>query len=139
MENKRKVSILAPYFFEEDKMFVFLQKRADDCLRSPGIFGFFGGGLENNETSEEALKREIKEELDYDVKDYTYFNQYEGGAIKNIFFTEVNRDFENQVIILEGDYGKWFSIEEIPNIKISESDKNILKDLYNYLKDNKKI
>ena len=35
--------------------------------RLPNYFGFWGGGTENNETPEEALLREIKEELVLDL------------------------------------------------------------------------
>jgi len=35
-------------------------------------WSFWGGGLNLNETKEDAAKREIKEELDYDLKDFKH-------------------------------------------------------------------
>jgi len=43
MENKRKISALAPYKSENGLIFIFLQKRSKEQKES-GLFGFFGGG-----------------------------------------------------------------------------------------------
>lgn len=64
-QPKRLVSILIPYRRNADKFLVFLQKRSKDAKRLPGFFGFFGGGAKNNENPEEALQREIMEELNF--------------------------------------------------------------------------
>lgn len=77
MSNKRKVSLLIPYQTRRGKVFVFLQKRAKDAKRLPDYFGFFGGGIENNESSEEALKREILEELDFVPEKYRLLRFYD--------------------------------------------------------------
>lgn len=42
---------------------ILLQHRSDDAFRFPGMHGMFGGGLEPGETPEEALVREVREEL----------------------------------------------------------------------------
>ena len=45
-----------------------LQHRTDDAPRNPGFWSIFGGGIEEGESPFEAVIREIKEELDYDLK-----------------------------------------------------------------------
>ena len=81
------------------------------------MFGFFGGGIEEFETPEEALLRESKEELDFVPKNFSLFKKYDLPA--TTYFTEaelylftlpVGGDFEKKINIQsEGQYGKWFS------------------------------
>ena len=47
---------------------ILLQHRTDDAFRLPGYWAFFGGGIEEGENPTEALKREIREELSYEVQ-----------------------------------------------------------------------
>lgn len=75
-ENKRKISALAPYKIENNEVFIYLQKRAKNAKIAPGLFGFFGGGREGDETKEEALLREIEE----------------GFAFKNVGLNTANRN-----------------------------------------------
>jgi 8-oxo-dGTP pyrophosphatase MutT (NUDIX family) len=135
MPNKRKVSLLIPYHIRQGKIFVFLQKRAKDAKRLPDYFGLFGGGIENNESSEEALKREILEELDFVPEEYKFFRFYdfEQGA-KYVYILKVSDNFEKNIKILEGEYGKFFSEEDVlRESKLIDEDKVVLKDLYELL------
>lgn len=135
MDNKRKISILIPYAIKDGNVLVFLQRRDKDAKRLPDYFGFFGGGAENDETPEETIHREIKEELDFTSTEFKYFKKYEfEGSIKDVFTLEVGNDFESTVTILEGQYGKWFSKEDIANEpKLIEDDKLVLREFYESL------
>ena len=137
MENKdkRKVSAIAPYKIEGGKVFIFLQKRDKDTKRDPGLFGFFGGGRENNETPEETLLREVKEELDFVPDNVNYFGKYIlPKTIINIFTTKVDTNFENEIKILEGEYGKWFAENDFENEEdFISGDLKILEELYKKL------
>jgi len=42
----------------------------------PDHWGLFGGGVEPGETAEEALKRELWEELAFEVRDPVYFTEF---------------------------------------------------------------
>lgn len=130
--NKRKISSLIPYKIKNEEILVYLQKRSKDMEKLPNFFGFWGGGAENNENPEEALQREIKEELDFIPNDYRHFGVYEfEGSIKNFFVIKVDDAFENSITVLEGDYGKWFNEEEVAKEqKLIEKDKIVLRDFY---------
>jgi len=132
--KKRKVSVIAPYKIENETVLIFFQKRSDNAKRYPGLFGFFGGGAEENETPRETLLRETKEELDYVPDNLYYFGKYEMPiTIVEVFTTKVGNDFEKKIKILEGDYGIWFSKEDFENNRnLITGDLKILEDLYQY-------
>ena len=134
MENekhKRITAHLIPYKIEEGKFFFFLQKRSNDDMRHPGWFTIFGGGVEEGENREQAMLREIKEELDFVPIKYFYLGKYEDNhSVSDCYATEVGDSFEGNIKIGEGDYGKFFSEEDIKNEnKLSENNKKILNDL----------
>ncbi len=102
----------------------------------PHHWDLFGGHIEEGETPEEALIREVKEELDYDLKEYEFFKKYEcfkGDAypnIKYVFIAKVDKPIE-ELKLQEGEKLQFFSRQEIPNVKISNILKNIVMDYIN--------
>jgi len=75
--EKMKTRRVAVVIFYNDKNQILLQDRTG--YRRPGEnYGFFGGGIENDETPEEALVREIKEELDYEISDFKFLGVFSG-------------------------------------------------------------
>ena len=141
VKTKRETALLIPYKIVNGTIFVFLQKRNKDSKILPDHFSFFGGKLEPGEGKEEALKREIQEELNFELKEYSFLNTYdsfEGGSIiLNVHFTKVSDDFDETVTVSEGQYGKFLSEDEVANEKmIIDHDKIILNDLFNLLKKN---
>jgi 8-oxo-dGTP pyrophosphatase MutT (NUDIX family) len=131
-ENKRKISSLAPYKIENGSVFIFLQKRDKNASRHPGFFGFFGGGADDNETPEETLLREIKEELDFIPDNFNHFGRYDlPEIIMDLFITKVGNDFESKIKILEGEYGRWFNEENFEKERqFITGDLRILEELY---------
>lgn len=133
---KRLVSALIPYRREGEKLLVFLQRRSKDAKRSPDWFGFFGGGIENGETPEEALEREILEELCFEPIGYKYLNVYETpNSVNSVYYLEVGNDFEKRIEVREGQYGKFFTETEVLNEpKFRDHNKTILRELFNKLR-----
>ncbi len=133
MENKRQNSILVPYKIQNGGVVVYLQKRSKDAKRLPDYFGFFGGGIEEGESPEKALLREIKEEmgLDLNLESVRLFNRYEFiKSIKYTYLFEPSENWEDSVIIGEGEYGQWFTVEDaLSKHNIILEDKVILNDL----------
>src|ERR1700687_5365972 len=69
----REVAIL---ILHDDVGRILLQHRTDDAPIFPGHWAFFGGGLEEGETPEVALRREILEELGYKLGRARYFTEH---------------------------------------------------------------
>jgi 8-oxo-dGTP diphosphatase len=96
----------------------------------PDHWDLIGGHVEEGETPEEALVREVKEELDIDLKEYAFYKKYEcltGDAyenIKYIYTGKINLSIE-EITLLEGIRPQYFSREEIPHVKFA----NILKSI----------
>lgn len=103
----------------------------------PDHWDLIGGHVEEGETPEEALIREVKEELNIDIKDYSFFRAYEcltGDAyenIKYIYTGKINIPIE-EVTLLEGERPQYFSREEIPDVKFANIIKSIVMDYISY-------
>jgi 8-oxo-dGTP pyrophosphatase MutT (NUDIX family) len=116
-EDKRLVAAFVPYYRDGKEYRFFLQKRTADAPTNPGMFGMFGGGVEEGETPEEAFFREVEEELVYKPQKSSYFSRYENAhRIFHVFIEEVESDFESKVDVLEGDYGRFLSISEVSKL-----------------------
>lgn len=76
----------------------YLMQRRDDIqgIFYPGYWGFFGGAIEPGESAEEALVREVREELAFEVRDMRYFTkvvfdfEFAGIGMLDRFFFEVD-------------------------------------------------
>jgi len=142
--EKRRVSELIPFYRENGTIFIFFQKRSADAPRMPGMFGFFGGGAEENESPEETLVREINEELGImlNVSEYDFFGKYEFRTwIAFIFFMRVSKEFADSVTVFEGESGVWFSEDDIAREeKFIDEDRIMLKDFFQHIRsDNSQI
>ena len=103
----------------------------------PNHWDLIGGHVEEGETPEEALVREVKEELDIDLKEYSFFKIYEclnGDAYENtkyIYTGKINIPIE-EITLLEGERPQYFTREEIPDVKFANIMKSIVLDYINY-------
>jgi hypothetical protein len=83
--------------------------------------------------------REVKEELDLDLKEYAFYRKYEcltGDAyenIKYIYTGKLNIPIE-KITLLEGVRPQYFSRDEIPNVKFANILRSIVLD---YIEDHK--
>ncbi|OGZ72268.1 MAG: hypothetical protein A2908_03960 [Candidatus Staskawiczbacteria bacterium RIFCSPLOWO2_01_FULL_38_12b] len=136
MEKKRNVSVLIPCRIQNKQVFVYLQKREKNRKVLPDHFGFFGGKIEERETPAQALEREIQEEMCFVPKGCEFLSKYDFiDWSSNVYFLEVNDNFEKEVKIMEGEYGKFFSEKEaLSEPMLTDDNKDILRDLYVFLK-----
>jgi 8-oxo-dGTP diphosphatase len=117
---------------DKDEFLLYLRDNKPD-IPFPDHWDLIGGHMEEGETPEEALVREVKEELDIDLKDYVFYKKYEcltGDAyenIKYIYYGRINLPIE-EITLLEGVYPKYFTREEIPSVKFANILKSIVMD-----------
>ena len=125
---------IAAIILENDKgeILLYLRDNKPD-IPFPNYWDLIGGHVEEGETPEEALLREVKEELDIDLTDYTFYKKYEcltGDAyenIKYIYSGKINLPIE-EVTLLEGVRPQYFSKAEIPNVRFANILKSIVMD-----------
>lgn len=73
MSNNRRVSNI---ILRDKEGRILLQHRTDDARLFPGLWGYFGGHIEEGETPEEAVKRETQEELGLTIDTFTYIKKF---------------------------------------------------------------
>jgi len=93
-----------------------LQLRADSPkINHPNTWGLFGGNIEEGETPIEAIIREIKEELELELKEESIEKVNEFISEKRdifIFKTTLEKNL-SEIKLNEGQDMKLFSLEEI--------------------------
>lgn len=109
---------------------VFVTKRSNDKKFSPGKWETVGGNVEVGETLEEALKREIREEINTEIKNFYYFKDYQWN--ERIFKTFVV-ELEKEPIPNKEDFEDWgwFSKEEVEKMDFAINCKERIIDYYN--------
>lgn len=98
-------------------------------------WSFFGGSVEKGETHEEAMKREIQEEMGFEIKDYKYFKKYtfipSNKPDLELTYHMYIAQVENKKVFnihKKGGIGE-FSLEEALELEIMDIDKEIIRDL----------
>jgi 8-oxo-dGTP diphosphatase len=114
---------------------ILLQHRTDDAFRLPGYWAFFGGGIEQGENPTEALRREIREELSYEVQGPKFFlaqkvRDKENDITKYVFVEQ----YQDQPLQLgEGQAMGWFSPDETHELKMIDHDRFVVEQVRDYL------
>lgn len=80
MKLNQKITVAIAIIYQEGKFLLQLRDNIPNIVH-PGCWALFGGHLETGETPESALKREIKEEINYDVANFTKFACYQDQSI----------------------------------------------------------
>ena len=123
--------------FRNNKGEILLQLRDEKAPRYPNCWAFFGGGIEEGETPEAALKREIEEELKIKVKHYSFFKKYDlvdiQGDIEGYYFIiPLNASPEDlKKNLKEGKDLNYFSPEKIKELNTPDYEEQVFNDLSN--------
>lgn len=97
-----------------------------------GLWEFPGGKIEKGETKEEAIIREIKEELDMDIKVDSYFTskqyKYPDKTINliGLYCTMIGDNYK----VLEHEKVEWITMNQFNNFEFAPADKYFVKKLY---------
>lgn len=146
MENKKlKVKTsernVAVALLFNKKMEILLQKKSLDYCWFPGRWCLFGGGIEKNEKPEKALIRELKEELNYNLKNKRFLGveKYQDEIGKSfregkqhVFYILSKRQNFN-ISLKEGADFAFFSYDKLDAVDIVNHDLKIIKKYYHRL------
>ncbi len=119
-------------YIKKDEKYLMLHRIKKKNDMNQGKWIGIGGKFEENETPEECIIREVKEETGLTLKSYklrgivTYIsNQYE----TEYMYVFTSNEFEGELIKCnEGDL-KWVPISELYNLNMWEGDPIFLKEL----------
>ena len=124
----KRIHIVAGIIFNQDKSQVFITKRPDDKHKG-GFWEFPGGKVEEGETIEQAMTRELDEEIGIKVTEQSLFENlefdYTDKSLKFDFILVT--DFEEQPYGKEGQQGEWVRLESLNQYAFPEANVPILE------------
>jgi 8-oxo-dGTP pyrophosphatase MutT (NUDIX family) len=106
----KKIRPQCGLIIENAKGEILLQLRDDKPgLEYPNCWGTFGGQIEEGETPQEALIREIKEELDYDMENPELYRVYSFDGYDIYMFSTIDKKTTlDDFIVQEGQRAGFF-------------------------------
>lgn len=99
--NSQQVEVAIAILYRQGQLLMQLRDNIPSILY-PGLWGLFGGHIEPGETPEEALKRELLEEINYTVPEASFFGHYpEPHVLRHVFAVPLTVEL-NQLELHEG-------------------------------------
>ena len=113
---------------DQDKI---LMQLRDEHVPSGGKWSLWGGGVEEGETFEQAIVREVKEEINFDLKEFTKIDELtdKKGNERVWFKGKIDKDL-NDLTLNEGQDFAYFSYEETKGIPVTGNTIRILKKVF---------
>jgi 8-oxo-dGTP diphosphatase len=128
------MKLIAAIILENDNgEFLLALRDNKDWIPFPNHWDLIGGHVEEGETPEEGLVREIKEELGIEIPGYKFYKIFEcltGDAyenIKYIYTGKINIPIE-EITLFEGQYARYFSRDELPSLPFANIIKSVVLD-----------
>lgn len=107
-----KISV-AIAILHQDNTFLMQLRDNIPTILYPGYWAFFGGHIEAGETPEEAVVREVLEEIDYEMKDPKFFMTSESDTAIRYVFHEPLTVALSELTLKEGWDFDLVSVEEL--------------------------
>jgi 8-oxo-dGTP diphosphatase len=125
---KRKGSSI---IFVNDKrqVLLFLRDNKPD-IPYPDTWDVPGGHVEDNETPEQCIVREMREEMGIELKEFKLFSAIEfDDRIEYTFWKSVNMDID-RIRLTEGQCLKWFTRDEVYKTVLAYGFNRIMADFF---------
>ncbi len=119
------VRVVAAVIKDGDKIFA----TARGYGEFKGWWEFPGGKIENGETPQQALVREIKEELSatIEVDELIYTIEYDYPTFHLSMYCLWSKLVEGELILKEAEAAKWLSKDELLSVKWLPADKDLIQ------------
>ncbi|ADT88036.1 8-oxo-dGTP diphosphatase MutT [Vibrio furnissii] len=124
----KRIHIVAGIIFNQDKSQIFITKRPDN-LHKGGFWEFPGGKVEVGESIEQAMARELDEEIGIEVTQQTPFQhlEYDYPEKSLTFDFILVTDFNHQPYGREGQQGEWVNIADLAHYTFPEANVPVLE------------
>lgn len=118
--------------FDRNKKLLIYLRDDKPTISFPNHWDLFGGIMEPNETPEQALVREVKEELGIELPWFNKFREYESSEVekpnrKHVFHSQINF-IPEELILNEGQKLLSISLEERSNYNFANILAQIIDD-----------
>ena len=110
--------------------FLFFLRDDKETIAFPNQWCLLGGGVEEGESFDETIVREMKEEIELDLKDFETFKKYEWPErIENVFYKKIDLDLE-VTPLHEGQKLKFFTRDELLKTDLAFYDNEIMREFF---------
>lgn len=130
MANSDLIEVAVGIIFNaQEEVLITKRSKTSSC---PSLWEFPGGKLEKAETSEQALVRELQEEVNITCKNINFWLTHVGHFVKlHVFFVH---EFSGVVKCLESQQGfKWVAIDELDNFTFPKTNNFLISSLKSHL------
>jgi NDP-sugar pyrophosphorylase family protein len=110
---------------------VLLQQRDDNpAIRYPAHWALFGGTIEEGELAVDAVAREVKEEIDFEMRNFGLFREFvQNNKHEFAYVGELTASLD-ELTLSEGQGMKLFAPAELPDLLIRPDDKQTLEEYF---------
>ena len=115
---------------DQNQVLLFLRDDKPD-LPYRNMWDVLGGHVESDETPEECIVREMKEEIDLDLKDFQLLCCKEfDDRIEYTYWKKSNLKIE-EINLIEGQRLKWFTRQEAAETELAYGFNEIVEEFFN--------